>query len=464
MRKRRNSNDFKTYDANNECTPTSTNINISGTHAGTRLGYPTRHTEHMGTKKQKPFGSVVYRAERGTFRAKYAYHGELITKTFKDELSARAWLSNEKAIVEADKSGIQQWISPSERKREEEATERRRTLFCDYVTEQFAPSWVEYAEDGTPLASGTRRNKRVQLEQLSHAPFWKYPIGKITTEDINRWLNDLNNFTGATPRKRNFQLVKAVFAKAVAEGVVSRTPVTMKAPSIPKSRQAEIPVATPEELQTIYTHMSPTTRISVWLGATLGLRIGEVVSLQVQDWNPETNTIWIRHSEDRDGHCLKDPKNAASKTTKTVPPRLAELISEACDGKAPTDFIVTAQDGTHITSNRLRDHFDEARKAAGRPDLHFHTLRATSITAAVQQGASLKETMAYGRHSDAATSIARYQRASGTDRMRELAHDVENQLMGHEPTVEELKAQISETKKRLAELKAQLAAARHQNK
>ena len=125
---------------------------------------------------------------------------------------------------------------------------------------------------------------------------------------------------------------------------------------------------------------------------------------------------------------------------------------------------MTAADGSHITSNRLRDHFDDARKAAGRPDLHFHTLRATSITAAVREGATLKETMDYGRHTDAATSIARYQRASGQDRMRQISAGVENRVMGHEPTEKELEEAIDTTKKRLAELETQLDALRHQNK
>ena len=39
-------------------------------------------------------------------------------------------------------------------------------------------------------------------------------------------------------------------------------------------------------------------------------------------------------------------------------PQLGKLISEACDGKKPTDFIVACSDGTHITPNRLRDHFN----------------------------------------------------------------------------------------------------------
>lgn len=409
------------------------------------------------------FGSVVYRADRKSYRAKYTYRGEIITKTFKDRLSAEAWLSGERSRVEASEAGIQQWSSPTERKRQETAIERRRVLFCDYVTEEFAPTWLEYAADGSKLAAGSQRKHREYLAHLSNAFFWKYPLTCITTEDVNRWLADLDNFGGATPRKKTFQLLKAVYTKAVAEGAVDKSPVTMKAPAVPKSRQAQIPPATADELQTIYAAMPETTRIAVWLGAILDLRIGEVVSLQVKDWNPKTQTLRVCHSADENSG-LKATKTATSNTTQPVPPQLAKLIDEACNGKRPTDFIVTCSNGTHITPNRLRDHFNAAKTKAGRPDLHFHTLRATSITAAVNTGATLRDTMQWGRHADAQTSIERYQRASGTERMREIANGIEDTLMGHEPTREELESEIQKTKEHLAKLEAQLDALNHQNK
>ena len=459
MRKRRNSNDFKTYGANRECTEMYANVHKIGTRRGTRIGHPSSHSGIVSTK----FGSVVYRADRNSFRAKYTYRGEVITKTFKDRLSAQAWLNGERSRVEASEAGLKQWSSPTERKRQEEALKRRRTLFCDYVLDEFAPTWLNYATDGSELAAGSKRKHREYLTHLSHAFFWKYPLTGITPEDINRWLADIDNFRGATPRKKTFQLLKSVYAKAVAEGAVDKSPVMMKAPAVPKSRQAQIPPATPEELQAIYAAMPNTTRIAVWLGAILDLRIGEVVSLQVQDWNPKTQTLRVCHSADENGS-LKATKTATSNTTQPVPPQLAKLINEACNSKNPADFIVTCADGSHITPNRLRDHFNTAKVKAGRPDLHFHTLRATSITAAVATGASLKDTMTWGRHADAQTSIERYQRASGTERMREIANGIESTLMPHTPTVEELETAIAETEKRLASLKSQLAAIIHQNR
>lgn len=410
------------------------------------------------------FGSVIKRGDRkSTYRAKYDYKGQTVSKTFHDRLSAQAWLNSEKSRVEADKAGVTKWSSPTERKRQEQALERRRRLLCDYVTEEFAPNWLDYSADGTELAEGSKRKHREYLRHLTHAFFWKYPISEISTEDINRWLADIDNFNGPTPRKKTFQLLKSVYTKAVNEGVVNRSPVTMKSPPVPKSKQAEIPPATGEELKIIYNAMPECTRVAVWLGAILDLRIGEVVSLQVKDFNSKTQTLRIQHSAATHSG-LKDTKNTTSNTTQPVPPVLAELLTGVCEGKNPTDRIVHSSRGVSITTNRLRDHFDAAKLKAERPDLVFHTLRATSITAAVQVGASLRETMRWGRHADAATSIERYQRASGTERMREIADGIESALMGHEPTAEELEQDIAETKRHLAELEAKLDALNHQKR
>ena len=72
--------------------------------------------------------------------------------------------------------------------------------------------------------------------------------------------------------------------------------------------------------------------------------------------------------------------------------------------------------------------------------------------------------MTWGRHADAQTSIERYQRASGTERMRQIANGIEDTLMGHEPTVAELEEEIRQTKRHLADLEAKLDALNHQNK
>lgn len=70
-------------------------------------GMGTQRTILEPCAPKKTFGSVTHRTDRDSHRAKYTHNGEVITKTFKDERSAQAWLSAEKALVEADRAGIQ---------------------------------------------------------------------------------------------------------------------------------------------------------------------------------------------------------------------------------------------------------------------------------------------------------------------------------------------------------------------
>jgi integrase len=81
-----------------------------------------------------------------------------------------------------------------------------------------------------------------------------------------------------------------------------------------------------------------------------------------------------------------------------------------------------------LNPNTLRGQFEKARETAGRPDLHFHTLRATAITTAVQEGGSPKDVQEYGRHADAEVSLERYQRSS-KDKRKNLANKVADALL-----------------------------------
>ena len=431
----------------------SKNVTRKGTHAGTRLGYPTRHTRSMG---KKTFGSVVHRADRGTFRAKYTYRGEVITKTFKDELSARAWLNSERSRVEADKAGIQQWTTPAERKRQEQAVKRRRTLFCDYVENTFIPEWLEYKADGGKAEGSTIYQRREQLKKIREAEYWRTPIQSITAADIERWKTTI---VEPWARYHVFKTAKKIFTQAQHEGVIDTNPFnSVKSPSRPKSAQARIPVARENELAVMYTHMPEYTRISVYLGAVLGLRISEICALRVGDIDLKNKTVTIRHSRDSITGGLKGTKTAASNATIHMGDAMRDMLETQIHGKQATDYVISAQRAETIAPQTLRKQLQAAREAAGRPDLHFHTMRKTAITTAVQAGATPADTKKFGRHDDYETSLTFYQAADDERRLAEISEGVEARLMPHEPTLAELDREIAKTEKRLSELKAQRTA------
>lgn len=405
------------------------------------------------------WGSVVFDKKRGSYRARYQHPhapGKIVQRVFSDRLSAQGWLAKEQRLVEADKAGLETWTPPSEREAVKKAELQKRSLvFSQYATDYVA-QWRR--KDGRPFEEATKRKNREYLRHLLQAPFVQKNLLDITEKDIYAWLEMPME---PTPRLRAFQLLKRLMAKAVQAGLIEQSPVTMSTPKVPKSKQAQIPVATKEELAAIYATMPEYCRIAVYLGACFDLRINEVCALQVRDFDLRRRQLHVRHSVgkgegDRGFRRLKDTKTAASNAILPIPESIVPMLEEQMAGR-PGDamLIESPKTGGIMSDPALRRLFNRAAEAAGRPDLHFHTLRATAIDAATHQGATLRETMALGRHDDEKTSIERYQRAS-TSRLQELSNKVADSLLPHARTIEDVEREIAETQKRLQQLKDEL--------
>ncbi|PJM75369.1 tyrosine-type recombinase/integrase [Bifidobacterium simiarum] len=412
----------------------------------------------MRTKNS--WGSVIYDKKRHSYRARYQNPhkpGAQVQRVFADRLTAQGWLAQEKQLVEADKAGLGTWTHPSEREAERRAeNERNNIVFRDYATE-YVENWRR--RDGRPFEESTKRKHREYLAHLLKADFVGKSIGSITETDIHRWLEKPME---PHPRLRTFQLLKSIMGKAERTGIIGRSPVTMSAPKLPKSRQAQIPVATPQELEAIYHGMPEYCRIAVYMGACFDLRINEVCALQVRDFDLERKLLHVRHSVgkgegDRGFRRLKATKTLSSTADLNIPDGMMPMIRQQIgDRDGDRMFIESPQTGGILSDPALRRLFNRAAKDAGRSDLHFHTLRATAIDAAMHQGATLRETMALGRHDDEKTSVERYQRAS-SERLRELSNQVAGFLLPQRRTREDVERDIAEARKRLAQLEAELA-------
>ena len=212
----------------------------------------------MRTKNS--WGTVIYDKKRHAYRARYQNPhkpGAVVQRVFADRLTAQGWLAKEKQLVEADKAGLDIWTHPSEREAEAKARNARTsTVFKDYAAE-YVENWRR--KDGQPFAEATKRKHREYLAHLLKAPFVGKAVTSITETDIHRWLDTPMD---PTPRLRAFQLLKDVMRKAEREGLIEKSPVTMRNPKLPRSKQAQIPVATPQELKIIYENMPEYCRIA----------------------------------------------------------------------------------------------------------------------------------------------------------------------------------------------------------
>ncbi len=407
------------------------------------------------------WGTVIYDKKRHAYRVRYQNPhkpGAQVQRVFSDKLTAQGWLAKEKRLVDADKAGLGTWTHPSEREAEQRAkNERSNTIFKTYAME-YVENWRR--KDGQPFAEATKRKHREYLSHLLKADFASKPIASITEADVHKWLDAPME---PHPRLRAFQLLKSVMNKAQETGLIDKSPVTMRNPKVPKSKQAQIPVATWRELETIYNNMPEYCRIAVYLGACFDLRINEVCALQVGDFDLKHKVLHVRHSVgkgegDRGVRRLKETKTASSTADLPIPDAIVPMLEEQIGGRAKDKMLIESpKTGGIFSDPALRRLFNRAAAIANRPDLHFHTLRATAIDAAMHQGATLRETMALGRHDDEKTSVERYQRAS-SERLRELSNNVATSLLPHRRTRGDVEKELEEAKEKVARLQAELAA------
>ncbi|WEV42308.1 tyrosine-type recombinase/integrase [Bifidobacterium sp. ESL0682] len=405
------------------------------------------------------FGNIRTRKNRRgeavslSARYKNPLSGAEITKRFPlgAKAMAQAWLdAEEKYRDECFRDHIQ-WLTPKER----EVTEsRNEVIFSDY-----ADDFLQHyrASDGSKLVESSMRKKRESVDHLDRF-FGEMQVEAISEEDVNRWYDGFDE--GVHAQRRAYQTLKAIFRKAVSEGIVKKSPCIRPNPKLPKSEQSMIPEATQDELRAMYEAMPEYSRIAIYLGAVFGLRISEVCALQRRDLDFKHGVLHVRHSLARgEGDVgelrLKATKTESSNADLPIPdafvPMLKAHLKSYCD-KGAEAMVIRPQRGDILAPISLREQFDKAKEAAGRPDLHFHTLRATAITAASRIGTP-KEAQLYGRHADAKVSLQLYQRANDKGERR-VADKVFDSLVAPERTPELVMAELEQAEKRLRDAEA----------
>lgn len=394
--------------------------------------------------------------------------GKYITKRFKigQKELANAWLKNEIGEIDRAASLGIPYIPPSERKQSEAVKALTfREYALQYLTDYRSPA------TGEKVRESTMRNKRVTIGHLIDY-FGDTLLRDIKTKDIRACLDVIGEI-GPYPRKRALQELRAMMRLAAMDtderpALIDRNPCEgVPLPSTPDSEQAKIPPATPEEIQVMYEAMPEYTRIAVLMAVAFGLRISEACSLQVRDVDLKHKRLYVRHGLERgEGdvgeYHLAPTKTEASNADVPIPDALIEVlrrhIADHCD-VSDDAMLLRPEKSTILSPNTLRKQFAIAREKAGRPDLHFHTLRATYDDRVSREAENAKEYMAATRRSDVATGIEHYQRTND-DRQRELVNKAYDKLVKGPRTVETVRRELEETETALACLQTRREALR----
>jgi len=347
----------------------------------------------VGQRGRRHFGSVR-RLPSGRFQASYWNEGirHVGEDTFPTKTDAFAYLST----VETDlRRGT--WIDP----------EAGRKMFAD-----LADGWL--VSNPVKRSSTMQRDEAIVRNHLLPA-LGSAAVGSITRVRIQDLVNVWATDRAARTVRRQFDVLRAIFAYAVAIDALLRSPCRgVKLPAVEARDRHSL---TPGDVLRIADATPEMYRPMVWIGAVLGLRWGEVAGLQVRALDFVQGTITVATQLGRDGR-LGPPKSAAGRRVLGTPAALLELLEAHLGARYPaaseeTDLVFVAPAGGPLDYSHWRRRvWLPATYAAGVPATGFHDLRRAATTALLLEGVDVKTAQVRLGHSDPRLTIAVYAQAT----------------------------------------------------
>ena len=251
-------------------------------------------------------------------------------------------------------------------------------------TQQTTAGWVNRRDS-------TKARDESYLRSLVLPTFADMPIGAIGLFDVQEWIADLDaaGYAPATIRKAS-QLLERILNDAVNGGLIAASP--CRDITLPKTQDTEKRFLSPEEITHLADTIHPRYHALVVTAAYTGCRIGELIALDVDRYQPDQRIIRIERSlAEVRGHLrFGQPKTAAARRAVSVPSWLPEVIDQhlATYPPGPDWLIFTAPEGGPIRRNTFRSRFwlPAVNDSVGQP-MRFHDLRHSHVALLIAQGA-----------------------------------------------------------------------------
>jgi integrase len=240
-------------------------------------------------------------------------------------------------------------------------------------------------------------------------------IDRIAPADVQAVVNSWLAIHAPRTVRRNYGVLRAIFAYAVANDWLARSPCrNVKLPAITATRRHDLAA---DDVVEIASHVTERYRPMVWLGAVLGLRWSEVIGLRVGRLDLPAGSLTVAEAITRGsgGHLISGPpKSAAGRRTLTVPDPLVEMMEahlsqNGLTGSDPASLVFTDDRGGPVRyENWRRRVWLPAATAAGVKGAGFHDLRRLAATSLVVGGVDVKTAQNRLGHSDPRLTLAVY--------------------------------------------------------
>lgn len=261
--------------------------------------------------------------------------------------------------------------------------------------------------------------------------FGSYEMAEIDTLKINNFImvksekGKINSSGGLSPKSVKDiicvlkQLIK--YAKSLNIEVNSNLSITE-----PRTLKKEIPILSKENQKVLesylYAHMDLLT-LGILITLYTGLRLGEVCSLTKNDIDLTNNIIKVtktmqriknpdKQSESKTIILIDTPKSISSIRSIPIPAFLAPTMQDLLSGLSPDSYILTGFENKFIEPRNYENIFKRILKECRIEDIHFHALRHTFATRAVEANFDIKTLSELLGHSNVSITLNKYVHSS----------------------------------------------------
>jgi integrase len=170
--------------------------------------------------------------------------------------------------------------------------------------------------------------------------------------------------------------------------------------------QTEARAFTEDEARSIIAEATGQYRVMFAIAAMTGLRVGEILALQVGDFDFTNRLLTVRRSVWRTK--LNTPKTLKSHAVLPLPDALAEIVKEHVKG-LPTQWLFLNQRGhLFIAENVVRQALTPILDKLKIPRCGFHAFRHLHASLLLSTGAAPQVAQRQLRHSDARITLGIY--------------------------------------------------------
>jgi integrase len=356
----------------------------------------------MSALLQRPISGHVSRVERRGGPVWYAKYrlpdGRQVQKKLGPAWTARG----RPAVGYFTKRTAQAWLDEtlaSARRGELAGMVRTGATFSEAAAE-----WLRYVEHERackPTTVADYRNMTRVLEQT----FGRELLEDVTTESIERWkaaFTEQRNPSNRTLQKY-LVVLHGIFKRGGRMYGLARNPVAgVERPRLP--RRAGIDVFSREEVMALVRAAETEQDGVLYLtGAFTGLRLGELLALQWEDIDFESDAVRVRRNwtAGREG----TPKSGRGRAVPMME-EVAQALARLGQRKrfvGAHDLVFCDELGRHLVYKSLSRRYKGALERAGLRPLRFHDLRHTFGTHAIRH-ADPREVMEWMGHADLATT------------------------------------------------------------